>query len=54
MKLTVYQRIVRAAERGTGLRLSADDCWALSRDDAITTVASDDDEAQAPGGDGDA
>lgn len=44
-KLTVYQRIMRAAERGTGLRLSADDCWELQCDSAIVQVAINHDEA---------
>lgn len=44
-KLSVYQRIVRAADNGTGLRLSADDCWELRCDDAIVQVAIHHDEA---------
>mgnify|MGYP000296510414 CR=1 FL=1 len=44
-KLTPYQRIMREAQRGRGVRLSADDVWALSFDDAISTRASHDDEA---------
>jgi len=34
-KRTAYQRIMRAAERGTGCRLSADDCIAMSLDTAV-------------------
>ncbi len=45
MKLTPYQRIMRAARRCTGVRLSPDDVQALSMDDAISTVAYNDDEA---------
>ncbi|MBD3306702.1 hypothetical protein GF348_10005 [candidate division KSB3 bacterium] len=44
MKRTIYQRIVRAAERGTGLRLSAEDARVLAEDTAIYTVASADTE----------
>jgi hypothetical protein len=44
-KRTPYQRIVRAAKRGTGCRLSADDCHLLGEmDDAIFTRAALDDE----------
>lgn len=43
-KLTPYQRIVRAAERGVGVRLSAAECEAMGRyDDAIIAVAAQDD-----------
>lgn len=44
MKRTPYQRIVRAAERGTGCRLTAEEVAALAADDAIATSASLDDE----------
>jgi hypothetical protein len=40
---TVYQRIVRAGESGRGLRLSAADTLALSLDDAIWSLARNDD-----------
>lgn len=44
-RLTPYQRIVRAANRGTGCRLSAEDCHELGNmDDAIFTRAGLDDE----------
>lgn len=46
-KLTPWQRIMRASERGTGLRLSAEDVWRLSMDDAIHTRALLDDEDDA-------
>jgi len=38
-KRDVYIAIMRAAERGVGLRLDADECLALSMDDAIATAA---------------
>ena len=41
--LTPYQRIMRAAQAGRGVRLSAEDCWAMSRDDAISALAENDD-----------
>lgn len=43
-KLSPYQRIVRAAKRGTGVRLSPDECWQMHLDDAIATVAWRDEE----------
>lgn len=43
-KLTPWQKIMRASKRGTGLRLSADEVWNLSRDNAIETLAGNDDE----------
>lgn len=48
-KLSPYQRIVRAAETGVGVRLSAGECWALRLDDAIATVAARDDEDMKAG-----
>jgi hypothetical protein len=42
-KLTPYQKIARAAERGTGCRLTAEDVQQLWMDDAIQTVAERDD-----------
>lgn len=41
-KLTMYQRIVRNAERGCGTYLTPSETWALARDDAIATVAYND------------
>lgn len=43
-KLTPHQRIVRASKRNTGCYLTAEDCHALSFDDAIITAARNDDE----------
>lgn len=44
-KLTVYQRLVRAAGKGGCMRLSANDVWQLGRmDEAITAAADRDDE----------
>ena len=34
-----WERIIYAAEQGTGCRLSHDDCYHLSMDDAIATRA---------------
>lgn len=42
--LTPWQRIMRATNRGTGLRLSADEIGQLSSDGAIETRAELDDE----------
>ncbi|HEX2652983.1 MAG TPA: hypothetical protein VHN11_04960 [Xanthobacteraceae bacterium] len=43
-KLTPHQKIVWAARRGTGCRLTAEDCWVLGvMDDAIVTRAVSDD-----------
>jgi len=39
MKSSPYQRIVRAAERGTGLRLSAEDAQTLADDASIRAAA---------------
>jgi hypothetical protein len=41
--LTPYQRIMRAAAAGRGVRLTAAECVQMSRDDAIATVAENDD-----------
>lgn len=41
-RLTQHQRIMRAAFGGTGVRLSAQDAHELSRDDAISTAATND------------
>ncbi len=43
MSSTPYQRIMRAAKRGTGLRLSAEDAAMLSFDHAIVARAEWDD-----------
>lgn len=43
VKKTPYQRIVAAAEKGVGVRLSAEECWTLRWDGAIEQVASNDD-----------
>jgi hypothetical protein len=45
-KLTPHQRIMRAAERGTGVRLTADEALALSMDTAIGSCAENDDAEQ--------
>ena len=37
--MNVYQKIRRAAKRGTGLRLSDDEVWGLARDEAIIAAA---------------
>lgn len=42
--LTPWQKIIRAAKAGRGLRLSANEVSRLSFDDAIATVATYDDE----------
>lgn len=44
-KLSVHQKIMRAWRRGTGIRLTPDDVEKLAFDDAISTAASNDDEA---------
>lgn len=38
-RLDPWQKIMRAAKRGTGLKLSADEVLRLSYDDAIATTA---------------
>lgn len=43
MAKSPYQRIVRAGDRGTGLRLSPEEIQVLSRDTAIRQLASNDD-----------
>ena len=45
-KLTAYQRIARAAKRGAGVRLSADEVFGLARDTPIRHRAEMDDEEQ--------
>lgn len=42
--MTPHQKIMRAANRGTGLRLTAEEVGRLSRDGAIETCAANDDE----------
>lgn len=41
--LTPHQKIMRAAKRGTGLRLTADEIYRLSLDSAIENRAVSDD-----------
>lgn len=43
-KLTPYQRIMRAADAGRGLRLSAEEVLAMSNDSAIVDLSLNDDE----------
>lgn len=33
--IEAYRRILKAAEKGVGVRLSADEVWEMSRDNAI-------------------
>lgn len=47
--LSPHQKIMRAAKRGTGLRLTADEVFQLSRDGAIATCAENDDEKKEKG-----
>lgn len=42
-RLSVYQRIMRASKRSTGIRISAQECFDLSLDGAISTRAELDD-----------
>lgn len=49
MSRSPYQRIVRAAKRGTGLRLSAEEASILGRDEAILGVAANEDAAEVAG-----
>lgn len=44
-KLTPYQRIMRAADKGVGMRLSAEECFQMSTDTAISHLAELDDSA---------
>jgi hypothetical protein len=46
-KLTPWQRIIRAAKEGKGIRLSADEVYMLSQDDAIEQRARNDDEGES-------
>ncbi len=50
-KLTPWQKIMRAARRGTGLHLSPEEVGRLSMDDAIESVAENDDREDATGED---
>jgi hypothetical protein len=43
-RLTPWQKIARAAERGTGTYLTPQDCWRLGHDNAIITRAELDDD----------
>ena len=45
--MTPWQKIMRAANRGTSLLLSNDEVWALAQDDAIETRACIDDEVDS-------
>ena len=48
--IPAYRRILRAAERGTGTRLSADEVWAIATcDDAIAAAVRAADEEAAHG-----
>ena len=44
-RLTIHQKIMRAARRGTGMRLTADDVWALRMDGCIEKCAENDDQS---------
>jgi hypothetical protein len=46
----VYMAIMHAAANGRGLRLTAEEVWALSFDDAIETVAGNALDPDAPPG----
>ena len=46
-KLSPWQKIMRAAREGRGLRLSEDEVWQLSADNAIETKAANDEDEQA-------
>lgn len=46
-KFTPYQRIVRAARRRVGVRLSPEECAKMSTDTAIRRLADNDDEMDA-------
>jgi hypothetical protein len=45
---TPWERIIRAADRGTGLRLSASEIQSLGMDGAIAQKASNDAEERVP------
>lgn len=46
MKLTPYQKIIRACIRGTGVRLSAKDVQDMSMNTTIIDIAAEDDAAE--------
>jgi hypothetical protein len=46
-RMTPYQRIMRAAKLGKGIRLSAGEAFYLSLDDAIMTRAQLDDDPES-------
>ena len=48
--MTPYQRIMLAAKRGTGVRLTADEVWQMSNDTAIADRAAVDDDKDAKQG----
>jgi hypothetical protein len=39
LAVKAYRRIMKAAKAGRGVRLSVDEVWAISQDDAIATPA---------------
>lgn len=41
-RLTVYARVLRAAQRGTGTYLTPEDCECLEADDAFASVGRND------------
>lgn len=45
--MTPHQKIMRAAKRGTGTRLSSEEVFLLSMDDAVAMAAQNDDEEQS-------
>lgn len=47
--LSPWERILRAAQRGEGLRLSPDEVWALRMDDAIVTAAQNEEDRRKAG-----
>lgn len=51
IKYTPHQRIMRAANKNTHLRLSRDEVQRLAQDDAIMTVAANDDADMEAGND---
>lgn len=44
--LEIYKRIIKSAKRGQGTRLTASECHAMSRDDAIQQVIFADEESR--------
>lgn len=47
MKLTPYQRIVRAARNGVGVHINADEAWQMAQDTAIAQRAEWDDDPES-------